>query len=70
MNRQSERVLTYMRTNGSITTLQAYEDLGITRLSARIWDLRDAGHVISATRKTVPTRTGEKATVCVYRLVG
>lgn len=68
MNKQSERVLTYMRTNGSITTLQAYEDLGITRLSARIYDLRDAGHVISATKKTVPTRTG-KATVCVYRLV-
>ena len=70
MNRQSERVLSYMRANGSITTLQAFENLGVTRLSARIWDIRHDGHLVSASHRTVLNRHGERTSVCVYRLVG
>ena len=43
---QSERILDYMRENGSISTMQAFADLGITRLSARIYDLKQDGHKI------------------------
>lgn len=39
---QCEAVLKYMKDNGKITTMDAYE-CGITRLSARIWDLKKKG---------------------------
>lgn len=37
---QADRVLDYMREHGSITGKEAYDYLGIERLSARIWELR------------------------------
>lgn len=37
---QKVRIYEYMRDKGSITTFQAFRDLHITRLSARIYDLR------------------------------
>lgn len=43
---QNKKVLKYMRINGSITTRDAAIDLGIYRLSARIFDLRKAGYNI------------------------
>lgn len=39
MKTQRERVLDYMRTHNGITSMDAFE-LGITRLSARIYELR------------------------------
>lgn len=44
--RQTERVLEYMREFGSITTAQAFTDLGVARLASRIHDLREQGHDI------------------------
>lgn len=43
MEKQSARVLAYIVKHGGITSMDAFRDLGITRLSARIWDLRRAG---------------------------
>ena len=37
---QNEMVLKYLEENGSITTYDSYKELFITRLSARIWDLK------------------------------
>ena len=34
-------VLKYLEENGSITTYECYSKLFITRLSARIWDLKN-----------------------------
>ena len=45
---QNERVKQYMKDNGSITSMQAFADLGITRLSARIKNLRDSGVSINS----------------------
>lgn len=45
---QNERVLAYIKQNGSITSMQAFADLGITRLSARIKNLRDSGVSINS----------------------
>lgn len=45
---QNERVKQYMKDNGSITSMQAFADLGITRLSARIKNLRDSGVEITS----------------------
>ena len=49
---QNEKVLQYMQQNGSITTWEAISHLRITRLSARIKDLRDAGVHISGALHT------------------
>lgn len=41
---QEERVLEYIQEFGSITTWDAFADLGITRLSAKIFDLDKDGY--------------------------
>lgn len=38
---QEEKVLKFIREHGSITSLQAFRQLGITRLSAKIFNLRE-----------------------------
>ena len=43
MNPQSVRLLNYLRNHLHITALEAMNDLGIFRLGARIWDLKQAG---------------------------
>ena len=40
---QNEQVLDYIKSTGSITAMEAFKELGITRLSARVYDLRKAG---------------------------
>ena len=46
MREQEERVLNYMRAHGSITQKDAYENLGITRLAAVIFDLKNDAEVM------------------------
>lgn len=43
---QKKMVLDYIREFGSITPLDAFRDLGITRLSAIVFRLREEGHDI------------------------
>lgn len=43
---QNEMLLHHMRVHGSVTTMEAFSKYGVTRLSARIWELRKAGHTI------------------------
>lgn len=45
---QCQKVLEYIRIYGSITNWEAYQDLRILRLSARIWDLRHSGYRIKS----------------------
>lgn len=45
----NKRVLEYIYTNGSITAKEAFLKLGCLRLSARVHDLRAAGHNITTT---------------------
>ena len=56
---QRDRVLQYIRDFGSITTLQAFQDLGITRLSARIFELKERGYAIKTDMVTGKNRYGE-----------
>ena len=44
---QNERILDYLRVNGSITNMECFEKLKITRLSGRILELRRMGYDIS-----------------------
>ena len=64
---QNERVLQYMRDFGSITTLQAFTDLGVTRLSARIWDLRRE-YKITSEKLDAKNRYGDPVKFFRYRL--
>ena len=65
---QRERIKEYLEQNGSITDRQAYH-LGIRRLSARIWELRQSPYFmpIGTEYKTVKTKNG-KAVIGVYYL--
>ena len=41
---QNEMLLDYLNKNGSITTYESYTELFITRLSARIYELKKKGY--------------------------
>ena len=52
---QAQRVLEYIRETGSITQLEALQQLGVMRLASRITDLKRQGYAIR--RDTVPIKT-------------
>lgn len=64
---QRAAVLNYLRDKGSITSMEAYTELGATRLSAIIYDLKKIGFNISSVTKTVKTRYG-KTNITEYRM--
>lgn len=66
--RQTERILEYMRDFGSITTVQAFQDLGVTRLASRIHDLRDHGYCITREMAKAKNRYGETVRFARYSL--
>lgn len=49
---QIERVIKHLKEYSSITPLEAIREYGITRLGARIWDLRDLGYDIETQTET------------------
>ena len=65
---QSQRILRHLQDYGTITTWQAIEDYGITRLSARVFDLKEMGYKISGEVKSGLNRYGEKVSWKEYRL--
>ena len=56
---QCERIIDYINTFGSITTLEAFTDLGITRLASRIHDLTEDGFEFEREMITSKNRYGE-----------
>ena len=66
---QCEKVLSYMRTFGSITQLEALSDIGCMRLASRITDLRSQGHAIGRRMKTSKNRYGEEVHFAEYYLI-
>lgn len=65
---QKDRVLRYMRNHDGITSIQAFSDLGITRISARIADLRADGFIIASVRESGKNRYGQKTNYVRYIL--
>lgn len=63
-----ERVLQYIRDYGSISSMEAFKDLGVTRLSAVIFDLRADGYEIDAKREKAVNRYGDKVSFARYTL--
>lgn len=67
---QNEKILDYIARFGSITQLDALQDLGVMRLASRISDLRSEGYPITSTIETVKNRFGEKCHIKRYRMEG
>ncbi len=65
---QCDKVLEYMKTFGSITQLQALQDIGCMRLASRITDLRYQGYAIGRRIKTSKNRYGESVSFAEYYL--
>lgn len=66
LNKTQKRVFDYILEFGSITSLQAFADLGETRLSARIYELKDRGVNIGTEVITVKNRYGESRHIKKY----
>ena len=64
---QCERVLQYMDDFGAISTLEAFNDLGVTRLASRIHDLKRMGYRIESETRSARNRYGESVHYSVYR---
>lgn len=70
MDTQNTELLEYLLTYGSITPLEALAKLGIYRLSARIFDLRQDGHNIETNIVEEKDRRGRRCRVAVYTYLG
>ena len=53
---QNEMVLNHLRRAGSITQMEAIDRYGITRLGARIFELKQRGHNITRTMEQARNR--------------
>lgn len=65
MNSQNQQLIQHFSKRKSITSWEAIEKYRITRLAARIRNLRDAGHII-VTVKEVDHATGKHWAKYVY----
>lgn len=65
---QAERIREYMHDFGSITPMDAFRDLGITKLATRISEMRAAGIDVSSEWMEVENRFGEKVKFKRYYL--
>ena len=66
---QIERILRHIDEHGSITPFDAFTEYGITRLAARIHDLRADGVNIEGEMEEKENRYGEKVRYMRYRRV-
>ena len=67
-NTHYTRLLDYLKQYPYITSLQAIRDLGNTRLSATIYQLRRDGYNIESKDLTVRNRWGNNTIISQYKL--
>ena len=65
---QQAAVLNYIVQYGSITSMDAFEHLGVTRLASVVYNLRDKGYNIISEPEQVKTRYGATAKIARYSL--
>ena len=66
---QRDRVLDYIRRFGSISSWEAYKDLGVTQLATRISELKNKDYKFRKERVKTTTRFGVKTHFDRYFLV-
>jgi hypothetical protein len=64
-----ERTVWYMKTYGSISSLEAIQELGNTRLSGTIYSLKQKGYLISSEQDHARNRWGDTTTFARYRIL-
>lgn len=65
---QKDRIINYIREFGSISSWEAYSDLGITQLGARIDQLKKEGYEFKSEWVSNTNRFGEKTDYKRYYL--
>lgn len=65
---QKERIIKYIKDFGSITSLEAFKELGITQLGARIFELKREGYEFMTKTEYGTNRYGEKIDYTRYYL--
>jgi len=63
---QTERVLNYIKRFGSISTWDAFRDLGVTRLSARIAEIKKMGYEVETNYQSGKNRFGQTVSWARY----
>lgn len=64
-----ERTVWYMKTYGSISSLEAIKELGNTRLSGTIYCLKKKGYIISSEPEYSKNRWGDTTTYARYKII-
>ncbi len=64
---QAQSILDHLNVHGSITSMQAINSFGCTRLAARVKDLEQAGYVIPRETIEVVNRNGKRCRVTLYK---
>ena len=67
---QAERIINFMEEHGSITSMEAFRKLGITKLTTRISEMRASGMEIDGEVIKSKNRFGEKTHYMRYTLRG
>lgn len=62
---QKEKIMSYMHRFGSITSWEAYRDLGITQFATRVKELKEEGYLF--TTKWESKKNQEGKMVCFKR---
>ena len=65
---QDTRLMDYLKANQEINPLEAWQELGIYRLSAVVHNLRKEGVDITTERKTAFNKWNEKCSFANYKL--
>lgn len=65
---QHEQILTYIRTFGSISPMEAFADLGITKLATRVSEMRKEGISFIKEPITTKNRFGRSVIFMRYKL--
>lgn len=66
---QKQRIINYIREFGSISSWEAYSDLGITQLGARIDQLKKEGYEFKTEWESSTNKFGERTDYKRYYLV-
>ena len=68
MQSQNDQILAHLSSGAALTSLEAIELYGCTRLGGRSYDLRVQGHKIECELIAVPARGGRTAHVARYTI--
>ena len=65
---QQQRILNYMQDFGSISPMEAFRDLGITKLATRISEITRGGQAVAKQMEISRNRYGDSVRYMRYRL--